>query len=123
MASAKQANFPSCWTQSWGSSIVERKRRRSMPSYSLLTCPWIPVQTIEGRNRSVGLYEALNQAHTLRGIEDSSPLVTVSLHRLLLALVHCTHGPIPNADAWDRLWRAGHFDEQAVARYIEKLAD
>lgn len=89
-----------------------------MSGFSLWTEPWIPVQELGGGRRKVNLPEALSQAHTLLGISDPSPLITVALHRLLLALVLRTHRLRDTAD-WERLWNTGRFDAAAVAAYGE----
>jgi len=84
--------------------------------FSLWTEAWIPVEDLDGRLRKVSLPEALSQAHLLRGISDPSPLITVALHRLLLAVVLRTHRLANSAD-WERLWNAGRFDSEAIAAY------
>lgn len=89
-----------------------------MSGFSLWTAPWIPVQNLEGKGTKVSLYQALSDAHTLRGIQDPSPLVTVALHRLLLALVYRTHSLSRMAN-WEALWKAGRFDAVLLAAYGE----
>ena len=87
-----------------------------MTGFSLWAEPWVPVQTLDGSVRKVSLAGALTEAHHLRAIMDPSPLITVALHRLLLALVYRTHR-LRNASDWEALWRAGQFDAGAVAAY------
>ena len=87
-----------------------------MSSFSLWTQPWIPVQTQEGTETKVSLERALIEAHSLRSIADPSPLVTVAVHRLLLALVYRTH-PLTRFADWKALWEAGRFNAAAVAGY------
>jgi len=86
--------------------------------FSLWTEDWIPVQTLEGDRLKVSLPEALTRAHTLLGISDPSPLITVALHRLLLAVILRTHR-LRDAGDWERLWRVGRFDADPVAAYGE----
>lgn len=93
-----------------------------MTGYSLWTEPWIPVQTLDGDVKKVSLPEALSEAHHLRGVLDPSPLITVALHRLLLALVYRTHGLRDTSD-WEALWKAGRFNREAVAAYGEGRAE
>jgi CRISPR system Cascade subunit CasA len=98
--------------------------------FSLWTEPWIPVQPLEGKGTKVaedkvtkvGLFQALAEAHTLRGILDPSPLVTVALHRLLLALVYRTQ-PLKNFADWQAIWKAGRFQTAALAAYGEAWAE
>lgn len=66
--------------------------------------------------RKVSLSDALTQAHTLLGVSDPSPLITVALHRLLLALILRTHR-VQNTGDWERLWKVGRFDADAVEEY------
>jgi len=90
--------------------------------FSLWTEPWVPVQTLEGAPRKVSLPQALTEAHTLRGILDPSPLVTVALHRMLLALIYRTHA-LASVDQWQTLWKAGRFDAHALEVYGQKWAE
>src|SRR5581483_3449263 len=89
-----------------------------MASFDLIESPWIPV--IEGgERREVGLREALVRAHAFREITDPSPLVVVSLHRLLLALIHrAVNGPADEV-AWAELWEAGALPAEAVNSYLD----
>ena len=59
----------------------------------------------------------LSDAHRLQEIADASPLVTVALYRLLLAILHRVFGP-PTLDDWERLWESGAFDRDRVAEYL-----
>jgi len=86
--------------------------------FSLWTEAWIPVEDLEGRLLKVSLPEALRQAHMLRGVSDPSPLITVALHRLLLAVIWRTH-PLESSGDWERLWKSGRFDSEAIAAYGE----
>lgn len=93
-----------------------------MSGFSLWTEPWIPVQTLAGQAAKVSLSEAMTEAHTLRGILDPSPLVTVALHRLLLALLYRIHPPRRFAD-WQAVWKAKRFDPAVVSAYGGKWAE
>lgn len=87
--------------------------------FSLIDEPWIPCDTQDGRREEVGLLAVLCRAHELRGVADSSPLVTLCLHRLLLALVHrVVDGPTTTA-SWNALYAAGKFDERDVRAYLD----
>lgn len=87
-----------------------------MRTFSLWTEPWIPVQPLEGPPVAVSLRDALVEAHHLRSIQDPSPLVTVALHRLMLAVLYRTHS-IANLSDWRRLWSAGQLDAAAIDQY------
>ncbi|MDV6376277.1 type I-E CRISPR-associated protein Cse1/CasA [Deinococcus arenicola] len=60
-----------------------------MSSFNLLHQPWIPVRPADGGPvREVGLRELLLNARDFGRIDDPSPLVSVALLRLSLALLH-----------------------------------
>ena len=87
--------------------------------FNLLTEPWIPVRPIGAPGvRLVGIREALAQAREFTGIEDASPLQTVALYRLLLAVLHrALMGPKDPRDVvtW---WKEG-FPESALNAYFQ----
>ena len=87
-------------------------------SYNLVDKPFIPCIRLDGRREELGLFRTLAEAHQIREIRDESPLVTVSLHRLLLAILHRNFGP-ESLDAWKELWKAGKFDAAALGRYFQ----
>lgn len=86
-------------------------------SFDLTEAPWIPCERPDGSRVELGLREALARAHELRGLADPSPLVTASLHRLLLAVLHRCFGPADVA-GWLALHAAGRFDAAAVGAYL-----
>ena len=89
-------------------------------SYNLVDCEWIPCVELDGRIVYNGLLESLARASQYKEIRDESPLVTVSLHRLLLAILHRVFGP-ETPHAWVRLWQEGHgkFDLSMLAAYLK----
>ncbi|MDW8481394.1 MAG: type I-E CRISPR-associated protein Cse1/CasA [Meiothermus sp.] len=92
-----------------------------MYTFNLITQPWIPVR--EGSAlRLVGLEEALLEARRFARIEDPSPLVTVALHRLLLAILHrALEGP---EDAYVAAkWFSDGFDAQKIRDYLARYQD
>jgi CRISPR system Cascade subunit CasA len=90
-----------------------------MSSFDLVAQPWIPCVTLEGHHLQVGLGDAVRRAHELREVSDPSPLVTVALHRLLLAILHRVFGPA-TIDEWSALWRAGRLPEEPTRRYLDE---
>jgi CRISPR system Cascade subunit CasA len=66
-----------------------------------------------------GLREVLQDAHEITEISDSSPVVTICLHRLLLAILHRCFGP-KNLLAWRQLWEAALFDMRRLDEYFER---
>ena len=93
-----------------------------MNGFSLVTEPWIPVIMRDGKRRQVGLQELLAEAAAIRLVADQSPLVTVAVHQLLLALVYRIFNPRETSD-WVRLWQADRFEPKAVAAYLDRYRE
>jgi CRISPR system Cascade subunit CasA len=81
--------------------------------------PWIPCVLNTGETRDLSLADTLVRAHEIREIFDESPLVTVALHRLLLAIIHRNFGP-NGRKAWFELWRRERWDESKLSRYFSR---
>lgn len=84
-----------------------------MLSFNLIDQPWIP-SMMAGDPIDVSLRDVLHQAQEIDEIADPSPLVTVAIHRLLLAVLHRVYGPKSEeqwADMWEaRAWRLTDLD-------------
>lgn len=92
-------------------------------SFNLLTEPWIPVRFGgETTIREVSLREILARAPDIATITDSSPLATIALHRLILALCHRIWGPADDGD-WQRLWEQRAFDMAEFEAYAGQWHD
>lgn len=88
-------------------------------SFNLISEPWIPVLFAgESQPRDISLHEVLARAPDITELVHPSPLVTVALHRLLLAVCHRIYGP-ESEDAWGQLWNAGGFDNGLLAAYLD----
>jgi len=90
-----------------------------MPGFDLIDEPWIPYLQLDGAKRLGGIRSVLIDAGQIREIADPSPLVTVALHRLLLAILHRCVGPADEG-AWADLWRASAFDAATLDRYLSQ---
>jgi CRISPR system Cascade subunit CasA len=90
-------------------------------SFNLTDEPFIPCLTAHGYSE-FGLKETLLQAHDVAEVRDASPLGTLALHRLLLAILHRNFGPT-SGKQWRRLWDAGRFPADALAAYFERWRD
>jgi CRISPR system Cascade subunit CasA len=88
-----------------------------MPSFDLIDEPWIPILQPDGTKRLGGIRSVLLGAGQIREIADPSPLVTVALHRLLLAILHRCFGPADEG-VWADLWQAGAFDAATLDGYL-----
>ena len=90
-----------------------------MLDFNLVDKVWIPCLMNDGRIKRLGLLETLKDSHEIRGIYDPSPLVTVSLHRLLLAILHRNFGPASSME-WKELWDAGRWDQKRLSEYLTR---
>ncbi len=91
-----------------------------MPSFDLVDEGWIPCVLADGTPQELGLRDTLLRAHEIRAIADQSPLITLALHRLLLAVLHRAFDGPQDLDAWIDLWSAGRWDEEQTSGYLEK---
>lgn len=91
-----------------------------MAEFNLIDEPWIPCITLDGSSMEFGIRDTLLKAHELREISDDSPLVTVAIHRLLLAILYRAHGCPSNFGRWKELYARGKFDPKTVSVYLEQ---
>lgn len=94
-----------------------------MATFSLIERGWIPVRPLDGGAvKEVGLRELLLHADQFERIDDPSPLVTVALYRLVLALLHrALKGPNNAAQAAE--WYRGGFPTSDIESYLAQYAD
>lgn len=92
-----------------------------MSEFNLICEPWIPCIDPRGNRVEYGIRDTLAKAHELREICDDSPLVTVAIHRMLLAILYrAFEGPTGMAD-WRTIWDAGRFEgNQQLGDYLRK---
>ncbi|MDB5311576.1 MAG: CRISPR-associated protein Cse1 family [Gemmataceae bacterium] len=90
------------------------------PSFNLIKEPFIPCVRLGGESVEYGLRDVLLNAHEIAEVRDRSPLVTIALHRLLLAILHrCYDGPRkPNNRLAIRA--AGRYDADRISAYFAK---
>ena len=89
--------------------------------FDLLTQPWISCVSLDGDVAAYGIADLLEKAHELAEIIDPSPLVVVSVVRLLEAvLLSCVE--IEDEDRWLDVWAAGRFDGEVIASIHEQCA-
>jgi len=89
-----------------------------MAEFNLIDERWIPCIDLRGKQVEHGIRETLLKAHELREICDDSPLVTVAIHRLLLAILYRAHDGPRDFTAWKSMYSLGGFDEQVVSCYL-----
>lgn len=92
-----------------------------MAEFNLIDEPWIPCITLEGSSKEFGIQDTLLKAHELREICDDSPLVTVTIHRILLAILYrACQGP-SGMGQWKALYASGAFDgNRSITDYLAK---
>lgn len=93
-----------------------------MTRYSLWEEPWIPVARLTGPPATVSIRDALVEAPNLREVYDQSPLVMVSIHRLLMAIIYRVFRPASERD-WVTLWRSRSFDAGRLDGYGAAWSD
>lgn len=91
-----------------------------MAEFNLIDEDWIPCIDLDGKSILYGIQNTLLKAHELREICDDSPLVTVALHRLLLAILYRIHSGPQDFAAWNRLYTTGTFNRKDVTDYLNK---
>ncbi|MQF69053.1 type I-E CRISPR-associated protein Cse1/CasA [SAR202 cluster bacterium AD-804-J14_MRT_500m] len=100
--------------------ILEFRRKKMDPSFNLVDCPWIPCLYVgETSTREVSLTNVFADASEITEIVHQSPLVTASLHRLLLAILHRTFGP-SNSGEWIKIWQKDRWDNKKLSEYFNK---
>lgn len=91
-----------------------------MPEFNLLDQVWIPcLMQTANQPRELSLRDVLVEAHNIREVFDDSPIVTIALHRLLLAILHRNFGPASFSE-WKELWKCGQWDGETLTRYFEQ---
>lgn len=95
-----------------------------MYSFNLVDASWIPCAADSGgAPRLLSLREVFAQAHELSNIADPSPAVTISVYRLLLAILHRgLDGPRSDRE-WQHVWERGQWDLDRISGYLDKWHD
>jgi CRISPR system Cascade subunit CasA len=89
------------------------------PAFNLLDEEWIPCVMADGKPRELSLRDVLIRAEQVREVFDASPLITASIHRLLLAVLwRCF--PLRSLAEWKTLWQQQRFDVDKLGAYFEQ---
>lgn len=92
-----------------------------MAEFNLIDEEWIPCITLDGRSKEFGIQDALLKSHELREICDDSPLVTVAIHRLLLAILYRAFQGPTSMGQWKGLFANGSFyGNKSLTDYMAK---
>ncbi|MFY1702205.1 type I-E CRISPR-associated protein Cse1/CasA [Micromonospora sp. WMMA1923] len=95
----------------------------TVPSFSLVSQPWIPVLDLDGRRRPVSLTELFAQASELRAVAGDLPTQTAAILRLLLAILHrAVDGP-EDENAWRDLWRRSDLPTAEITAYLDEFRE
>ncbi len=95
-----------------------------MAEFNLIDDPWIPCISLDGGSVELGIRDTLLKAHELGELCDDSPLVTVSIHRLLLAILYRAFQGPSDMSGWKKLYRAESFDGNSeLSAYLEEWRD
>ena len=88
--------------------------------FDLTTENWIPAVSLKtGQVQEYNLRDLLANAQQFSDIYDSSPLVTVGLIRLLMALLYRAL-PVTNFPEWQQVWDAGAFPAARIKAYLDE---
>jgi CRISPR system Cascade subunit CasA len=94
-----------------------------MNSFVLTERPWIPCERLDGSLVELSTRDVLCEAHALRGIVDSSPLVVAVLHRHVLAVLHRAYDGPKSMAEWSSIARGGKFEVGLVEAYLMSMRD
>ncbi len=97
--------------------------RVQSPAFDLIKEPWIPCLRPDGSVEQVGLKEALTRSSEFLAVVGETPLVTASMYRLLLAVLHRVVDGPQTADDWISLWQSERLDPGRVNAYFRKWSD
>ncbi|WP_442813400.1 type I-E CRISPR-associated protein Cse1/CasA [Streptomyces sp. NBC_01754] len=90
-----------------------------VPSFDLVSCPWLPVQRTDGTTAELSLREVFAEAGSLRRLVGDVPTQEFALVRLLLAILHdAVDGP-EEVEDWVELWTRDD-SLSAVGPYLER---
>jgi CRISPR system Cascade subunit CasA len=91
-----------------------------MPTFDLVTEPWVPCLLTNGHLVERSLLDVLTAPQNVREIVDPSPLVTVALHRVLLAILHTALDGPHDEDEWATWWEVGCWPVDPVRQYLQR---
>ncbi|MFH2046690.1 MAG: type I-E CRISPR-associated protein Cse1/CasA [Pseudomonadota bacterium] len=92
-----------------------------MAEFNLIDEEWIACITLDGSSKEFGIRNTLLKAHELREICDDSPLVTVAIHRLLLAILYRAFQGPAGMGQWKALYASGAFNGcKSITEYLAK---
>lgn len=95
-----------------------------MAEFNLIDEAWIPCIDLKGQQVDYGIRDALLKGHDLREVCDDSPLVTVAIHRLLLAILYRAFEGPSDIKQWRTLNAKSSFEgNSGLTAYLKKWHD
>ncbi len=92
-----------------------------VPSFNLWSEPWITAETPQGALETVSIETILARAQEYRTLFDPSPLVVVSIHRLLVAILQDMFNPQKKRHLIN-LWEADTFPPEKIEQFGTEYA-
>jgi len=86
------------------------------PHFNLWSAPWITVETVSGNIETVSMEHLLLNTATYHALFDPSPLVIVSIHRLLVAVLQDILQPEDEIDLIE-LWESDAFPPDRIHQF------
>lgn len=92
-----------------------------MASFNLVDDPWIPcIMATDQSIKELGIRQALLESNNIIEVFHGSPTINLSIHRMLIAILHRVFGPSSLAN-WEKLRAAGHWDEWRLSQYLDEV--
>ncbi len=92
-----------------------------VPSFNLWSEPWITAETPQGALETVSIKTVLTRAQAYRTLFDTSPLVVVSIHRLLVAILQDMFN-LQRKRHLINLWNANAFPSDKIEQFGREYA-
>jgi CRISPR system Cascade subunit CasA len=92
-------------------------------NYNLLDEKWIPCVMKNKEQKEINLRETLINSNEIKEIFDPSPIVTISLYRLILAIlyrVYSSNGYENWKKMWINVWGNGVYHADKLNNYLDK---
>lgn len=86
--------------------------------FNLIDEPWVPCVLKDGQTLDLGLGDVLRRAPEIVSLAEASPLRTICLYRLLLALTHRVIDGPKDDDAWRKAAERGRFPDVEIDAYL-----
>jgi CRISPR system Cascade subunit CasA len=87
-----------------------------IPTFNLWRDPWISVESPNGTIDCLGIEQTLLEAHHLTAVYDTSPLVVVGIHRLLMAILQDML-KLTGSKSMLSLWKARQFPVDEIEKF------